>query len=103
MRRYGLLGWVLAGLIAGIVVHLLGFAAAATWLWTAAALPVALHVGAGLVRALAGGRLGVDAVALVAILGAVLLHEAATAAVIALMVAGGEALEAWAEAARRAH
>jgi heavy metal translocating P-type ATPase len=57
----------------------------------------------GLVRALAGGRIGVDSVALAAILGAVALGEAAAAAVIALMVAGGEALEAWAEGrARRA-
>jgi heavy metal translocating P-type ATPase len=97
MRRYLLLAWVLAGLLGGIAAHLAGRGDAATLLWSAAALPVALHVGIGLVRSLLGGRLGVDAVALAAILGAVALGEAAAAAVIGLMVAGGEALEAWAE------
>jgi heavy metal translocating P-type ATPase len=97
MRRYLLLAWVLAGLLAGIGAWLSGAPAAAAILWSAAALPVALHVGIGLVRSLLGGRLGVDAVALAAILGAVALGEAAAAAVIGLMVAGGEALEAWAE------
>ena len=97
MRRYLLLAWVLAGLLAGIAALLVGPPGLATWLWRAAALPVALHVAVGLVRALLGGRLGVDAVAIAAILGAVALDESAAAAVIALMVAGGEALESWAE------
>jgi heavy metal translocating P-type ATPase len=97
MRRYLLLGWVVLGLAAGIAATLLGRPEAASWLWSAAALPVAAHVGYGLARSLMGGRLGVDAVALFAILGAVALEETAAAAVIGLMVAGGEALEAWAE------
>ena len=97
MRRYLLLALVLAGLVAGAAAQLLGRADAAPWLWAAAALPVAAHVGLGLVRSLLGGRVGVDAVALFAILGAVALQEEAAAAVIGLMVAGGEALEAWAE------
>jgi heavy metal translocating P-type ATPase len=97
MRRFLLLAWVLAGLVAGALALLLGAAQVAGWLWSAAALPVALHVAIGLVRSLAGGRVGVDAVALAAILAAVALDEAAAAAVIGLMVAGGEALEAWAE------
>ncbi|WP_135466868.1 heavy metal translocating P-type ATPase [Crenalkalicoccus roseus] len=92
-----LLLWVLAGLAAGGALHLLGQTREAAWVWSAAALPVAAHVGLGVVRALAGGRIGVDVIALAAILVAVLLGEAAAAAVIALMVAGGEALEAWAE------
>lgn len=97
MRRYVLLLWVLAGLAAGTVLFLLGQAGPAAWAWSAAALPVAAHVALEVVRAVAGGRLGVDVIALAAILAAVLLGEAAAAAVIALMVAGGEALEAWAE------
>ena len=103
MRRFLLLGWVLAALTLGVGLALAGQSGAATLAWMAASLPVAAHVGVGLVRALAGGRIGVDSVALAAILGAVALGEAAAAAVIALMVAGGEALEAWAEGrARRA-
>ena len=103
MRRFLLLGWVLVALALGVGLALAGRSGAATLAWMAASLPVAAHVGVGLVRALAGGRIGVDSVALAAILGAVVLGEAAAAAVIALMVAGGEALEAWAEGrARRA-
>ena len=98
MRRYLLLAWVITGLAAGAMLHLLlGRPEPAAWIWSATALPVAAHVGLGLVRSVLGGRIGVDAVALAAILGAVALEEAAAAAVIGLMVAGGEALEAWAE------
>lgn len=97
MRRYLLLSWVLAGLVAGTVLFLLGQTGPAAWVWSAAALPVAAHVALDVLRAIAGGRLGVDVIALAAILAAVLLGEAAAAAVVALMVAGGEALEAWAE------
>ena len=97
MRRFFLLAWVLLGLAAGLGLYVSGLRVPAGWVWTAAALPVAAHVAIGLVRSLLGGRIGVDVVALAAILGAVALGQPATAAVIALMVAGGEALEAWAE------
>ncbi len=102
MPRYLLLAVCLAGLAAGIFAQLAGAPDAARLIWSAAALPAAVQVAIGLARALIGGRLGVDAVALAAILGAILLGEAATAAVIGLMVAGGEALEAWAEGRARA-
>jgi heavy metal translocating P-type ATPase len=97
MRRYLLLGWVLLCLVLGLALHLSGWEPEAAWIWSAGALPVAAHVGWGLLRSLLGGRVGVDAVALAAIVAAVALGEAAAAAVIGLMVAGGEALEAWAE------
>jgi heavy metal translocating P-type ATPase len=92
-----LLAWVLAGLVAGIVLHFTGNTAYAAIAWAAASIPVALHVAFGVLRSLLGGRLGVDVIALFSILGALALDEAAAAAVIALMVAGGEALESWAE------
>jgi heavy metal translocating P-type ATPase len=92
-----LLAWVLAGLAAGIVLHFSGKTSHAAIAWAAASIPVALHVALGVLRSLMGGRLGVDVIALASILGALALDEAAAAAVIALMVAGGEALEAWAE------
>ncbi len=97
MPRFLLLSWVALGLAVGAGLHLAGLAAPGFWVLTAAAAPVAAHVTLGVWRALAGGRLGVDVVALAAILGALALGEPATAAVVALMVAGGEALEAWAE------
>ena len=92
-----LLAWVLAGLVAGIALHVADYPAYASIAWAAASVPVALHVAIGVIRSLIGGRLGVDVIALFSILGALALDEAAAAAVIALMVAGGEALEAWAE------
>ena len=92
-----LLAWVLAGLAAGIALQVAGYPAYAAIAWAAASLPVALHVAIGVIRSLLGGRLGVDVIAFASILGALVLDEAAAAAVIALMVAGGEALEAWAE------
>ena len=92
-----LLAWVLAGLATDIVLHLSGNTAYAAIAWAAASIPVALHVAFGVLRSLLGGRLGVDVIALFSILGALALDEAAAAAVIALMVAGGEALESWAE------
>ncbi|HWX50741.1 MAG TPA: heavy metal translocating P-type ATPase [Roseomonas sp.] len=91
-----LLTWVLLGLAGGAVCLALERAGPARWLWIAAALPVGLHVAGSLLHSLRGGRLGVDVVALAAIVGSIVLDEAAAAAVIALMVAGGEALEAWA-------
>jgi hypothetical protein len=55
MPRYLLLSWVLAGLVAGVVLLVLGQPVAAGWVWSATALPVAAHVGIGLVRSLLGG------------------------------------------------
>ncbi|WP_439576600.1 hypothetical protein [Elioraea sp.] len=96
-RRNALLAWVALGLALGTSLAVADQAVAARLVWSAAALPVALHVGLAAARALAGGRMGVDVIALAAILGAVALDEAAAAAVVALMVAGGEALEDWAQ------
>lgn len=92
-----LLGWVLGGLGLGIALHLADEARFGDLAWSIAALPVAAHVAYGVWRSLIGGRLGVDVIALASIIGALILDEAAAAAVIGLMVAGGEALEAWAE------
>jgi heavy metal translocating P-type ATPase len=97
IRHNALLAWVILGLFFGGVLHGLGTPDRAAWCWAAAALPVATHVAIGVVRSLLGGRLGVDLIALAAILGALALGEPLTGAVVALMVASGEALEAWAE------
>ncbi len=97
LRGAALLGYVLAGLVLGAVAFALGHRDLAGWVWSAAALPVAAHVAIGVVRSLAGGSLGVDVIALAAILASVAMGEPLTGAVVALMVAGGEALEGWAE------
>jgi heavy metal translocating P-type ATPase len=98
-----LLLFVAAGIAAGLAARAFDAALAARIAWTVAALPVAGIIARDSVRALVGGTLGVDLVALVAIAAALALNEPLTAAVIALMVAGGGALEKFAEArARRA-
>ena len=81
----------------GRALHLTSHADLAVWVWSGAALVITAHVGFEVLRSLMGGQLGVDVIALAAILAAVVLGEALTASVIGLMVAGGEALEAWAE------
>jgi heavy metal translocating P-type ATPase len=97
MLRMALLIWVVVGLVAGATLLAFGRDVQAGWAWSITALPVAAHVAIGVVRSLAGGKLGVDIIALAAILAAVTMGEPLTGAVVALMVAGGEALEGWAE------
>jgi len=101
MARFALLAWVAFGLVSGVGFLLAGLTLQARFAFALGAVPVAGRLGLALLRSLRGGRLGVDSVALAAILAALWLGEYATAAVIALMVAGGEALEAWAEAKAR--
>ena len=84
---------VLAGLFAGVVTGPLA--------WDLPAALVALLVAYDIVRSLRRGALGVDVIALLAILGALAMREHLTAAIIALMVAGGGALEAFADARAR--
>ena len=52
-------------------------------------------------RSLLGGDVGVDAIALVAIVWALALGEYLAAAIVALMMSGGAALEAWADGRAR--
>ena len=92
---------VLVGLGLGGAAWLGGRPDLAALAWAAASLPIAALVGWQVLAALRGGRLGVDVVALAAILSALALGEFLAAAVVALMVAGGGALEAFAEARAR--
>ena len=69
--------------------------------WDALAWLVAAVVAVDFVRALRRGVLGVDVIALLAIAGAVALSQHLAAIIIALMIAGGAALEEFAEARAR--
>jgi heavy metal translocating P-type ATPase len=100
-RRRALLLFVLGFVAVGGACGVAGQAVAARLCWTIAALPLAAVVGLDTVHALIGGSLGVDIIALLAIVGALALGETFTAALIALMVAGGNALEEFAEARAR--
>lgn len=92
LRRL-LLAVVLFGLAAGFVVGPLA--------WVVPAFLVGFVVLGDLAAALRRGVLGVDIIALLAIAGAIALGEHLAAVIIALMVAGGSALEEFAEARAR--
>jgi heavy metal translocating P-type ATPase len=92
LRRL-LLAVVLFGLGVGFVVGHLA--------WDMPAALVAIVVLADLVRGLRRGVLGVDIIALLAILGAITLGQHLASVIIALMVAGGSALEEFAAARAR--
>ena len=99
--RRALLLVVFALLLAGGGLWLVPFAPGARAVWVLAAMPVALLVARDSWRALRGGSAGVDVIALLAIAGAIALDESFTAALVALMVAGGGALEEYAEGRAR--
>jgi heavy metal translocating P-type ATPase len=85
------------GLAGGVAAWLAGSAALADRIWAGATLPVLVVVLFGMVRALFRRELGVDLIAVVSMAGALLLGEMLAGVVIALMVAGGGALEDFAQ------
>jgi heavy metal translocating P-type ATPase len=101
MRERLVAGVAFATIIAGLVAAATGSDTAAARIWAAGAVVVLIPLTVDTARSLAHGDVGVDAIALVAIVWALLLGEELAAAIVALMMAGGGALEAW--AAGRAH
>lgn len=69
----------------------------ARWVWTASALLAAAVLLAEILVRLLRREVGVDLIALLAILAALAVDEALVAAIIALMLAGGRLLESWTE------
>jgi len=69
--------------------------------WAAGTAVALLPLTISVVRTLASGRAGVDIIALLAMAGALALHQYLAGAVIALMLAGGQALEEFAGALAR--
>ena len=89
------------GLVAGLVLTWAGRPEAADAAWTIPAVVVAGRLAWAIVRDLVHGEVGVDLIAILAIVGALLLGEPFAAAVIGVMLATGEALERYAQG--RAH
>ncbi len=89
------------GLIAGIAATLAGSDGVAWWCWTVPAAIVGLWLLVSIIRDLFRGEAGVDVIAVLAIAGALLFGESLAAAVIAVMLATGDALERYADG--RAH
>jgi heavy metal translocating P-type ATPase len=84
----------------GGALTLLGATAAGNAVWATTVALMLVPLTWSIVRTLAQGRVGVDAIALVAMAGALAIGQYLAGAVIALMLSGGNALEA--SASRRA-
>ena len=85
------------GLALGGAAILRGLATAG-WIWTAATIPVVIALAVSIVRDLMAGRMGVDAIALLAMGGAIGLDQSLAAIVVAIMYTGGTVLEDYAVA-----
>lgn len=99
MKRFRLTAFLLvtvAALAGGGVAHLAGFAAAGDALWMAGTAVAVLPAVWWVVSALRAGRLGVDAIAVFALVGTLAVREYLAGALIAVMLATGRALEEYA-------
>jgi heavy metal translocating P-type ATPase len=96
MRRRLVAAAALTGLATGGLLHAAGAGAAGRDLFAATAAVVLVPLVWSVARSLLRGDAGVDLIALVAIAGALALGEYLVAAVVALMLSGGNALEEYA-------
>jgi len=91
----------LAGLCLGLAATVLGYASWAPSIWTAATIPVLLVLLAEIATSLRRGDIGLDLIAALSMAAALGVGEHLAAVIIALMYAGGEYLENFAEAHAR--
>jgi cation transport ATPase len=96
-----LAGLVALGLAAGFAARLAGAGEWSATIWTAVTLPVLLALLAEIVTSLSRGDLGLDIVAALSMTAAIAVGETLAAAIVALMYAGGQYLESFAERAAR--
>jgi heavy metal translocating P-type ATPase len=96
MRQERTLSVAVAGLIAGIALTMAGAAETADVVLALTVLVVLVPTAIGVARMLRRGDLGVDAIAVLAMAGALLVGEELAGAVVALMLTGGNALERFA-------
>jgi len=101
LRDRGLPAIALGAIVTGAAFWLLGDDSWANIAWATGAVVVLVPLVLSTARSLLRGDVGVDAIALVAIVWALALGQFLAAAIVALMMSGGAALEAW--AAGRAH
>ena len=97
---YVLVGLILFALALGGIVHIFEPGRSGDLIWATAIVLTLIPLSWSVLRTLMHGDVGVDAIALVAMVGALALGEYLAGAVIALMLSGGNALEA--AAGRRA-
>jgi heavy metal translocating P-type ATPase len=100
VRPY-LAGLAAVGLLAGIFAKVAGRDAGAAAVWAAATLPVLLALLVEIVTSLRRGEVGLDIVAGLSMAAALIFGENLAAAIVALMYAGGQYLEIYAERVAR--
>jgi heavy metal translocating P-type ATPase len=86
-----------AGLVLGLTAQLFGFASWSSSIWAIATLPVLAALLAEIVTSLRRGDVGLDIIAALAMAAALAFGEHLAAVVVALMYAGGQYLENYAE------
>ena len=102
IRPFALLILTVAGLVGGLLMTWAGQSTLAAWCWGVPSVIVGVRLAWSIVRDLLARKAGVDVIAVLAIAGAVALGEWFAASVIAVMLATGEALEAYAAGRRPA-
>ncbi|MCB0931143.1 MAG: cadmium-translocating P-type ATPase [Mycobacterium sp.] len=97
MVRWTLLGVTLAALAAGGVARLAGAPAVADYLWIASTVAAIVPAAWWVISGLRNGKFGVDVLAVLSLVGALAVREYLAGALIAVMLATGQALDAAAE------
>lgn len=95
--RQSLIVFPAAGLVLGLALQFSGRTTWAGWVFAASTLPVLLALLIDIVASLRRGEVGLDIVAALSMTAALTLGEELAAAVVALMYAGGQYLESFAE------
>ncbi|WP_439400091.1 heavy metal translocating P-type ATPase (plasmid) [Bradyrhizobium sp. PMVTL-01] len=91
--RWSLVAIAIAGLTTGILARAAGRPDLADFAWAIGTAPVIGGLAVSIVRDLLGGRMGVDAIALLSMSAALALGQPLAGAVVALMYSGGNVLE----------
>lgn len=91
-----LLAIAFVGTIAGLVASYLDWAVSGNLIWSAATIPIAAALAISILRDLLIGRVGVDAIALVAMVASIAMAEPLAGTVVAMMYSGGNLLEDYA-------
>jgi heavy metal translocating P-type ATPase len=90
-----------AGLAGGFAVRLVGLGTWSEMVWASVTVPVLLALLVEIVTVLRRGELGLDIVAALSMIAALAVGQTLAAAIVALMYAGGQYLESFAERAAR--
>jgi heavy metal translocating P-type ATPase len=98
VARRALIIIALLGLAAGLAAYVGGESALAHWIWGGATVPVVVALAISIGRDLLHGRMGVDAIAFLSMIAALVLGQTLAGIVVAIMYAGGTVLEDFAVA-----